>query len=741
MTTHYIGIGCDRVDGRAKVTGSAKYAAEYQQLGLAHGWVVGSTVARGKISRLDVNQALAVPGVLEVFSHENAPRLAALDEDYKDQIAVPGVPLRPLHDSQVYFSGQPVALVVAEHLESARYAATLVRFEYEPENHCSDFAAARARAYEPPEQRGEIGAVAEPRGDAERVFAQAALRHEGEYYHPIEHHNAMELFASTAVWEGDGRITIYEKTQGTQNNQGYVAQVFGYEKDDVRVIARYVGGAYGSGLRPQYQLFLAVMAARALKRSVRVALTRQQMFTIGYRPATLQRVALAAERDGSLSAIIHEATGNTSRYEDYQEGDVNWAGVLYRCANTKFAYKLVKLDLQTPIDMRAPGGSTGMYALECALDELAVELQMDPVELRLKNYSDKDQEEDLPFSSKELRACYQQGAERFGWSRRTPQPRSMRDGDRLVGWGMAGGIWEALQQPASARAVLSDDGKLVVSSATADIGTGTYTVMSQIAAERLGVPFADVSFVLGDSALPPAPVEGGSFTVATVGSAVAACCDKLRPQLFALAKKLVNSPFAEAQLGDVYFADGQLRLGANGGAAIAISTLLRQAGVDKVEAQARSGPTAQQKNYARYAHSAVFCEVKVDADLGSIEVSRVVSAVAGGRIINPKTARSQIIGGIVWGIGMALQEEAAIDHRFGRIMNHNLAEYHVPVNADVEDLEVIFVDEQDDVVNPLGVKGLGEIGLVGVAAAIANAVFHATGKRVRDLPITLDKLL
>jgi xanthine dehydrogenase YagR molybdenum-binding subunit len=415
---------------------------------------------------------------------------------------------------------------------------------------------------------------------------------------------------------------------------------------------------------------------------------------------------------------------------------------LYRCANSKGDYKLVKLDLQTPIDMRAPGGSTGMYALESAMDELAVALKMDPIELRLKNYSDKDQDEDLPFSSKELRACYQQAADRFGWSRRTPEPRSMRDDEnRLVGWGMAGGIWEAMQQAARAKAVLDDDGKLVVSSATADIGTGTYTVMRQIAAERLGLPLADVSFFLGDSALPRAPVEGGSFTVATVGSAVAACCDELRPQLFALAKKLVNSPFAEADFDDVYFADGQLRLGNNGGGSIAISTLLRQAGVDKVEAQAGAGPRAQQKKYARYSHSAVFCEVKVDEDLGSIEVSRVVTAVAGGRIVNPKTARSQIIGGIVWGIGMALQEESAIDHTLGRIMNHNLAEYHVPVNADVEDLEVIFVEEHDEVVNPLGVKGLGEIGVVGVAAAIANAVFHATGKRVRDLPITLDKLL
>ena len=475
---------------------------------------------------------------------------------------------------------------------------------------------------------------------------------------------------------------------------------------------------------------------------MRVGLTRQQMFTIGYRPATLQRVALGAERDGRLTAVIHEAIGNTSRYEDYQENDVNWAGVLYRCANSKAGLQAGQTRPANAHRHARAGWFDGNVRAGIGNGRTC---------RRAENGSDRAALKKL-FGQRSGRrsAILEQGAARLlsarrradsaGRGARRNRAPCARD-NRLVGWGMAGGIWEAMQQAARAKAVLDDDGKLVVSSATADIGTGTYTVMRQIAAERLGLPLADVSFLLGDSALPRAPVEGGSFTVATVGSAVAACCDALRPQLFALAKKLVNSPFAEAELDDVYFADGQLRLGNNGGASIAISTLLRQAGVDKVEAQAGAGPRAQQKKYARYAHSAVFCEVKVDEDLGSIEVSRVVTAVAGGRIVNPKTARSQIIGGIVWGIGMALQEESAIDHTLGRIMNHNLAEYHVPVNADVENLEVIFVEEHDEVVNPLGVKGLGEIGVVGVAAAIANAVFHATGKRVRDLPITLDKLL
>jgi xanthine dehydrogenase YagR molybdenum-binding subunit len=484
-----------------------------------------------------------------------------------------------------------------------------------------------------------------------------------------------------------------------------------------------------------------VLAARELKRSVRVTLTRQQMFTFGYRPNTLQRVALGANAEGSLVAIMHDSLANTSRFEDYQENDVNWAGLLYKCDNTKFTYKLAQLDLYTPIDMRAPGGATGMYALESAMDELAYNLNMDPLELRLKNYSERDQDEDLPFSSKELRQCYRQGAERFGWGRRSPQPRSMREGDDLIGWGVATGIWEAMQEEASTKAVLTVGGKFKVSSATADIGTGTYTIMTQIAADMLGLPIEDVTFELGDSALPQAPVEGGSFTAATVGSAVKAACDAVRKKLFKLAQKMERSPFVGAKLQDVTFAGGQIRLNHHPSRAVSVTALMHQAGVNSMEQEITSAPTKKQQNYARYAHSAIFAEVKVDEQLGVIDVTRVVSAVAGGRILNPKTARSQVIGGVVWGIGMALEEESVIDQHFGRTMNHNLAEYHVPVNADVHDIDVIFVEENDSIVNPLGVKGLGEIGVVGVAAAIANAVFHATGRRVRALPITLDKLL
>jgi xanthine dehydrogenase YagR molybdenum-binding subunit len=465
------------------------------------------------------------------------------------------------------------------------------------------------------------------------------------------------------------------------------------------------------------------------------------MFSLTHRPETWQHVALGATADGALQSIIHEAIAETSRFEDYNETVANWSGLLYQCNNVNLRQKVVQLDVNTPGDMRAPGAVWGLYALECAMDELAFKSGMDPIELRLKNYAEKDQIENKPFSSKELRACYQLGAERFGWARRIPQPRSMSEGNTLIGWGMAGGIWDAFHVPADAKAVLTADGNLTVSSATEDIGTGTYTIMTQIAAETLGLPIEDVTFKLGDSFLSKAPVEGGSFTAVSVGSAVKAVCEKIGKKLFQLARKIDGSPLAGCKLDDVAFVDGQIRLRNDPSRAVGIIEAMRHGGLGAMEEKVSAGPAPKEMRYSHYTHSAMFAEVKIDQDLGTVRVSRVVSAVAAGRILNPKTARNQILGAIVGGIGTALEEESVIDHAFGRFMTHNLADYHVPVNADVDEIEVIFVPERDEVVNPLGAKGLGEIGIVGVAAAIVNAVFHATGKRVRDLPITLDKLL
>jgi xanthine dehydrogenase YagR molybdenum-binding subunit len=741
MKTSYVGEPTNRVDGRAKVTGAAKYAAEYNVPNLVHGCVVSSAIAKGKITKIDTSDALRLAGVLQVFTHENAPRLAQSDESYIDQVAPPGSPFRPLHDDVIRYSAQPIALVVAENPELARYASTLISVEYESEPHATDLKEKREESYIPKPRTG-IPPVPEPRGDAEKAFANAAIQFEAEYGAPFEHHNPMEPFATTVVWEAGGKMSIFDKTQGVQNVQEYICNIFGLSKNDVRVLSPFVGGAFGSGLRPQYQVFLAVLAARELKRSVKVSLTRQQMFSLGHRPAILQRVALGAAPDGALEALIHEAFAETSRFEDYSEPIVHWSGLLYRCENTRLEHKVAQLDVNTPTDMRAPGAAWGLYALECAMDELAYQLGVDPLELRLKNYSEKNQNQGIPFSSKELRECYRQGAEKFGWARRNHKLRSMKDGDQLIGWGMATGVWESDQLMAGAKAVLTAEGELNVSSATADIGTGTYTIMTQIAAETLGLPLENVTFGLGDSSLPQAPVEGGSFTAATVGSAVKAVCDQVREKLFKLAQKVENSPLAGARFEEVTFSDGRIRLNGDASRSVSITDAMRHGGVSVIEEEAVAGPDEQkQSQYARNSHSAIFAEVKVDQDLGVIRVTRVVSAVAAGRILNPKTARSQVMGAIVWGIGMALEEESVMDQNFGRFINHNLAEYHVPVNADAHEIDVIFVEENDSIVNPLGAKGLGEIGIVGVAAAIANAVFHATGKRVRDLPITLDKLL
>ena len=734
ITTSLLGKPTSRVEGRAKVTGAARYAAEHNVAGLAHGFVVSATIAKGRIKRIHTADALAVDGVLDVFTHTHRPKLASADEKYGDQVAPPGAPFRPLYDERVRFNGQPVALVVAEEPEVARFAASLVHIEYNQEPHVTDFEGQRGKAAV---RDGEAAHVYS-RGEAAKAFAQAPVRVEAEYRMPVEHHNAMEMFAATAVWEGDGRITVYDKTQGPQNCRDYVANVFGLRQDEVRVLCPYVGGGFGSGLRPQYELPLAVLAARALKRSVQVALTRQQMFTLGYRAANIQSLALAADRDGRVAAFRHTFIGMTSQFEDFQRNSVGWSSQLYSCANVETAQKLVKLDQNTPCDMRAPGGAEGLYAIECAMDELAYAAGLDPLELRLINYSDKDQIEDKPYSSKELRQCYRRGAERFGWSKRHPKPRSMRDGNELVGWGMATGIWEAMQVPASARAVLTANGSVEIASATADIGPGTYTMMTQLAAEMLGVPLDHVMAKLGDSTLPDAPVEGGSFTTSSVGSAINAACRAVQEELLRLAQKAGGSPLAGARLNQVTFAEGRIRR--NDGRDMSIADAMRAGKVDRIEKEAAAKPSENSK-YAHFTHSAIFAEVKIDEELGVIRVTRVVNAVAAGRILNPKVAASQILGAVVGGIGMALHEETATDHRFGRFMTHNLADYHVPTNADVQAIDVIFVEERDEEINQLGIKGVGEIGILGTAAAIANAIYHATGKRIRDLPITIDKLM
>ena len=727
-----------RVDGPAKLTGRAAYAADVSVSGLLYGVVVSSTVARGRITAIDDRAARAVPGVIEVLTHLNRPRTAWLSLVYKDQTAPPGRPLRPLRDAEIHYSGQPVALLVADDLETAQHAASLVVVSYEAAPHQTDPERARASAYEPPRRRMLIPPPARPRGDVEAALAGAALRVDAEYRVPMAHHNPLETHATTVECDADGGLTIHDKTQGVRNVRTYVAWVFGFPSRKVRVLSPYVGGAFGSALRPQYQLFLAVLAARLLRRPVRVVLTRQQMFTLGARPQTRQQVTLAADATGRLLAVRHLAQAGTSRYEDYQENVVNWSAQLYACANARYGYKLFKTDIPTPLDMRAPGGAAGVYALECAMDELATVAGLDPLELRVLNHADRDQaHRDRPFTSEGILDCYRDGAARFGWSARSRAPRSMREGNDLIGWGMASGIWDSNQVPTRARVELTADG-LVVSSAGADIGTGTYTIITGIAAQALGLPAGRVTVRLGDSRLPWSIVEGGSMHAASLGSAVAAQCARLRAKVARLAAKALDGASPDA----LVFFDGRVALRHDANRFVTLEEIVRRAPGGRLASEGLTLPGLRDmRRYSRITQSAVFAEARVDAELGIVRVTRLVAAVAAGRILNPLTARSQVLGGMAWGLSMALHEETLTDHRFGRPMNHNLAEHHVPVHADVPPIEVIFVDQRDDKVNPLGVKGLGEIGMVGTAAAIANAVFHATGHRVRDLPITPDKVL
>lgn len=737
-----IGRALSRVEGKLKVTGKARYAADYTAPDLLHGVVVSAAIPAGRIVAIDTLHAQAIAGVVAIYTHENRGKAAWLDRKWRDQVAPPGHPFRPLHSDRILFDGQPIALVVAETYEAARDAASLVRATYEKETHCTDLDVLRDRAYEPAKKRKGVSGPAKARGDFDAAFGAADVHMQMEYQIAPEHHNPMELFAATCVWEGDEKITVYDKTQGCQNVQAYIADVFGLKADDVTVINHHVGGAFGVALRPQASLFFAVMASLELKRSVRVGLTRAQMFHTGYRPGALQTIGVAGNKDGFLKAVMHDAVSSTSMFEDYQENIVNWSGLLYHCENTKFGYRLVQLNTTTPCDMRAPGAASGVNAFECAVDELTEALGLDPLAFRQDNFAYTDENTDKEITSKALQACYRAGAAAIGWDKRAPAPSSRESGHERTGLGMATGVWEAYMQKASAKARIDHDGTLTVSTATADIGTGTWTILAQVAADSFGLPLDQVRVQIGDSTLPKSPVQGGSWTAATAGAAVDKACLTLKEAIFKAAQKMGNTPFRGCAFEECDVAAGRIFVKAEPARGASVAEVMDAAETVCFEEEATVMPNVlQMMKHVSYTHSAVFAEVAVDRDLGVVRVLKVVCAVAAGRILNTKTARSQVMGGVVMGIGMALHEEAKVDHRFGRIMNANIAEYHVPVNADIADIEVIFVEEHDEKVSPLGVKGLGEIGIVGAAAAVANAVYNACGVRVRTFPITIDKLL
>ncbi|HMC15794.1 MAG TPA: xanthine dehydrogenase family protein molybdopterin-binding subunit [Albitalea sp.] len=695
-----IGQALDRTDGTLKTTGEARYAAEFAPPRLVHAVIVQSTIASGAIVAIDAGAAQRMPGVLGVLTHLNAPRLP---NGGKAAINPPaGRTLSLLQDAAVHYNGEPVALVVAESLEVAVAAAERVAIRYRNAPAELDFERAKARAHKPkdagPERAADLAW-----GDADAALKTAPVRLVQTYTTPMEHHNPMEPHATVAAWEGD-RLTLYDSTQYISGVKETVAKTFGIAPDKVRVVSPFVGGGFGCKGSTWSHVVLAAMAARRFARPVKLVLARPQMFgPVGGRPRTEQRITLGANPNGSLIAVRHDVVSHTSFMEDFSEPSAMPTRSLYACPNGATTHRLAQLAVGVPTFQRAPGESTGTFALESAMDELAYQLGIDPLELRLRNYAEVEPSTGKPWSSKMLRQCYAHAAQRFGWARRPMAPRSQRDGRLLVGWGMATATYPAHRWPASASVKLLPDGTALVRSGTQDLGTGTYTVMTQVAADALGIPVEKVRFELGDTLMPPAGVSGGSTTVASVAPAVQAACTQAREKKAAA--------LAAGRGGEV------------------------------IEAQASAKAGEEKEKFATRSFGAVFAEVRVDEDLGSISVPRIVADYSVGRLMNAKLAHSQLMGGLVWGVGMALLEESRLDIRYGRFVNANLAEYHVPVNADIGTLDIGFCDEDDRNFNPVGARGIGEIGITGISAAIANAVFHATGKRVRKLPIRLDDLI
>jgi xanthine dehydrogenase YagR molybdenum-binding subunit len=741
------GQGIDRVDGRLKVCGRAPYAAEFPLPGLAHAVLVASTVASGRIVRMDIAAASAVPGVIAVLSPMNAPRLP---QGGKAAVNPPaGRVLSLLQDDVVAYNQQPIAVVIADTLESAAQAARLVRAVYAPSEPRLDFDVAKASAIAP--QRANREPTDHARGDVAAAMAAAAATVDVVYTTPVEHHNPMEPHATIAAWDGD-RLTLHDATQNVGGVRATLAKIFAIAPENVTVIDPYVGGGFGCKGSAWSHVALAALAAKAVGRPVKLVLERPQMFgPVGNRPRTEQSLGLAADRAGKLTAVRHATISETSMLEDWAETSSLPARHLYSCANVQSTHRLARLSIATPTFTRAPGEASGNFALECAVDELAARLGVDPLELRLRNYAELDESKRRPYSSKSLRECYRVGAERFGWSRRAAKPASQRDGRWQVGHGLATATYPANRSAAEAIVRLLADGNVVVGSATHDLGTGTYTVMSQVAADALGMPLEHIRFELGDSRLPKSPGAGGSQSAASVAPAVHAACTAMRQKVIELAVADPRSFAYRVDPAQLTVVDGWLRsasplpTGRTVAAASAtgepITALLARNGGTPLETRAEAAPGGEREKYSMHGFGAVFAEVRVDGSLGIVRVARVTAVYGVGTVLNEKLARSQMLGGIVWGVGMALLEESMRDGRDGRIVNANLAEYHVPVNADIGAIDVAFVAERDPYVNPLGIKGIGEIGITGVPAAIANAVYNATGKRVRDLPITLDKLL
>jgi xanthine dehydrogenase YagR molybdenum-binding subunit len=700
MNDSPFGHDLPRVEGFAKVTGMAHFASDFNEPEQAHAVIVTSTIALGRVASIDTT-GVSLTGVLAIISHRNAISLPYNEQRAFVDPAI-GERLHVFQDDKIHFLGQPVAVVVAETLEQAEHAAAAVGVEYEADTPLVRLDAPDAEQILPEAtlRPGSRVLANYARGDADAALLHASMHFESEYRMERENHNPMEPHSTLASWCGD-QLTLWSKSQFPTNEVAQIAANFGIPAEGIKVICPYIGGAFGTTLRTWPHVTIAALAARQVRRPVKLTLTRRQMFYItGYRPRTIQRLSLGGDQSGRLSAIVHDGVGETSRYEQFVEALTMVSTYLYSCTNVRTRYRLIPLDVSTPNHMRAPGESSGIFALESAMDEFAAKLQVDPVQLRIRNEPTLDETGGRPFSSRSLIKCIEVAADRFCWSRRNPHPRSMRDGRWLIGLGMACATYPTLQGAAGARVRLMPNETAEIEVATTDMGPGTYTSLTQIAADVLGLPMARVCVRIGCSTFPSTPAHGGSMTMTSVGSAVHAACLAARKQA------------------------------------------LVQAGDQVVQVEISCSPSEERNRYSTHSFGAVFVEVAVDRDLGVIHLRKAVGAYAAGRIINPRLAHSQCIGGMVGGIGMALMERTIIDSRSGRPVNASLTDYLVPVNADVGCvLEALLVEEEDHHVNSIGVKGLGELALIGIAPAIANAVYHATGRRIRELPIRIESLI
>jgi xanthine dehydrogenase YagR molybdenum-binding subunit len=708
-----VGKPLDRVDGKLKVEGRAKYSYEYLGTGkTAYGYLLTAGCGKGKVAFIDTEAALAAPGVLLVWTYKNVPRQADPSPETVPQ----------LHSANVMHYGEAIAVVVAESFEEARAASLLIDVKYETADGAYNFSALIGTAIQPPEGMFKPDTKA---GDFEANFPAAPVQLDVTYTTPNQSQAMMEPHATMAVWEGD-TVVLYTAAQMIGPAQQTIAATLQLPPEKIRLVSRYVGGGFGSKLKVFGDAILSALAAKALSRPVKIALSRQQIFNhTTHRSPTVQRVRLGAGRDGKLLAIAHENFVANLPGKTFFEPVALATTMLYGGAHRLTTHRMVELDLPESASMRAPGEAVGMLALECAMDELAEKLQMDPVELRIVNEPEKNPEDGTPYSARRLVECLREGAKRFGWDRRNKKPGQMRDGNVWIGHGVASAVRGNLLQPSSASVTLSADGMLLVKTAMTDIGTGTYTILMQIAGEILGIAPAHIEIALGDTAFPAGAGSGGSWGASSAGSAVYYACAALREKIIA----------AAGMDADAVFQDGAVRSGN-------VSKLLGEvAGDAGLSAEGEVKPGTLEKAYTQAGYGAHFAEVGVDMDTGEIRVRRMLGVFAAGRILNPKTARSQAIGGMVFGIGAALTEDLVVDTRYGFFVNHDLAEYHVPVHADVPDIEAIYLPELDDKANPLKSKGVGELGISGAGAAIANAVYNACGVRIRDYPLTLDKVI